>query len=275
MIKVIATDLDGTLLKDGTKHSLICKENKHFIKNFYGDIVLVSGRNPKFCANICSYLKIQHNFVALNGAIIVKNGSIIYSQSMKKTILANLLNYLNNNYTNFEFIIFDKYDDITVYTAYDIKETKKKYRKLHHQRGKLQDITRINNDLVNIYLNETSIDIYKVLIYADFEMYDVGNRLKELYGEHFSFCITDHSIEISPIGVNKGDALKYLISTTNVKNDEVYVVGDSENDIPMFEKFKNSFYVNNGNTSAKIKAKHIINSFDELENHTKMKDNFL
>lgn len=275
MIKVIATDLDGTLLDSKAKYSLINKENKKFIKDFYGDIVLVSGRSPKFCAKVCSCLNIQHNFVALNGAVIVKNGSIIYAQSMKKTILSNLLNYLNENYTNFEFIIFDKYDDITVYTAYDIKETKKKYKKLRHQRGKLQDITKINNKLVDIYLNETNIDIYKVLIYADFQMDDVGQHLKEKYGEHFSFCITDHSIEISPFGVNKGEALQYLISTTKVKSDEVFVVGNGINDIPMFEKFRNSFFINNKNTKAKIKAKHVINSFSDLKRFTKMNDNFL
>ena len=275
MIKVIATDLDGTLLNAKNKRALVDKENKQFIQNFYGDIVLVTGRNPKFCAKVCNCLKIQHNFVALNGGIIVKNGSIIYSQSMKKIILSNLLKYLNDNYTNFEFIIFDKYDDITIYTAYDKKETKKKYKKLHHKNGKLQDKMRIDNDLVNIYLNETNIEIYKALIYADFNMEDVGNHLKEKYGDHFSFIVSEKSIEICPKGVNKGDGLQYLISTTKVKNNEVFVVGDSINDIPMFEKFNNSFFINSGNTAVKVKAKHVLNKFSELSSFTKMNDNFL
>lgn len=275
MIKVIATDLDGTLLNPKNKHALVDKKNKKFIKSFYGDTVLVTGRNPKFCAKVCNCLGIQHNFVALNGAIIVKNGSIIYSQSMKKIILANLLQYLNDNYTDFEFIIFDKYDDITIYTAYDKKETKRKYKKLRHKNGKLQDIMKINNDLVNVYLNETNIDIYKTLIYADFNMEDVGSHLEKKYGDHFSFIISDHSIEICPKGVNKGDGLQYLLSTTKVKNDEVFVVGDSVNDISMFEKFKNSFFINSGNIAAKVKANHVINNFSELSNFTKMNDNFL
>jgi hydroxymethylpyrimidine pyrophosphatase-like HAD family hydrolase len=72
MVKVIATDLDGTLLKPKRKFTLVEKENRKFIKNFYGDIVLNSGRQAKFCAKICNNLKIDHNFIALNGAIIVK-----------------------------------------------------------------------------------------------------------------------------------------------------------------------------------------------------------
>ena len=79
MVRVIATDLDGTLLTPRKKFTLVAKENKDYLKNFYGDIVLVSGRNPRFCAKICNCLKIHHNFVALNGALIVKNGNVIYS----------------------------------------------------------------------------------------------------------------------------------------------------------------------------------------------------
>ena len=56
------------------------KENKKFIKDFYGDVVLVSGRSPKFCAKICNCLHIHHNFISLNGAIIVKEGKVIYLQ---------------------------------------------------------------------------------------------------------------------------------------------------------------------------------------------------
>ena len=85
MKKILLFDLDGTLLKPKRKFSLVEKENRKFIKEFYGDIVLNSGRSPKFCAKICNKLKIEHNFISLNGAIIVKNGNVIYRQSMKKT----------------------------------------------------------------------------------------------------------------------------------------------------------------------------------------------
>lgn len=272
MVKVIATDLDGTLLKPKKKFSLIDKENCNYIKNFYGDVVINSGRRAKFCAKICNKLKIEHNFIALNGAIIVKNGQVIYTQSMKKTIINNMLNLLEEYYNNFEFLIYDKYDKITCYTPKKKIDVKLKYFKNFFRLGRLCEKIKINNKLVKKYLNDNT-EIYKVLIYFD-NVEDMVNILKEKYDEHFEFYISDHSIEISPKGISKGNALKYLIETTKVKSNEVYVVGDSENDVSMFDKFENSFLILNKDNHLKIKTKYKIEKFSDLEKYTKLNKNF-
>lgn len=272
MVKVIATDLDGTLLKPKRKFSLVEKENKQFIRNFYGDIVLNSGRMPKFCAKICNILKIEHNFIALNGAIIVKNGEVIYRQSIKKTILNNLLDFLDEYYSNYEFLIFDKYDKITCYSPAKKSIVRKKYFKSRLKNGRLTEKITINNFKVKQYLTDNT-EIYKALIYFE-NPEDMGNLLKEKFGKHFEFYISDHSIEISPLGVNKGLALKYLIDTTSVKNEEVYVVGDGVNDITMFDLFPNSFVISASNSQLKLSAKHTINKFSDLKEYTKLNENF-
>jgi len=207
MVRVIATDLDGTLLKPKKKFSLVEKENKKFIKNFYGDIVLNSGRTPKFCAKICNKLKIEHNFIALNGAVIVKNGNVIYRQSLKKTVLNNLLEFLDEYYNDYEFLIFDKYDKITCYSPKKKSTIKRKLFKSHLKNGRLCEKISVSNKKAKLYLNDTT-ELYKALIYTK-NPEDMGNLLKEKYNEHFEFYIGDHSIEISPFGINKGEALKY------------------------------------------------------------------
>lgn len=273
MIKVIATDLDGTLLAPKKKRSLIDKENKKFVKNFYGDIVLVSGRNPIFCAKICNKLKIQHNFISLNGAVIVKNGIAIYRQSMKKTALLELVEFLESYYSNFEILIFDKYDNITSYSPMKKRIIKKKHKKHARKNGKLHNKIIISNKKSIKLLND-STDIYKIILYSD-NIDDMSILLKEKYNEHFSFFESGHSIEICPIGVNKGAALKYLINTTKVKESEVYVVGDSANDIPMFDMFENSFIMNSAPDYVKIHTKYSLDKFSDLNKYTKMNDNFL
>lgn len=271
MVRVIATDLDGTLLKPIKRISLVEKANRKFIKEFYGDIVLNSGRSPKFCEKICNNLKIEHNFIALNGSIIVKNGTTIYSQSMKKTILNNLLKFLEENYDNYEFLIFDKYDKITCYTPSKLR-VKAKYF-LHKIKNKrLCDKITVNNSKAKKYLNDKT-EIYKAIIYHE-NTEDMASLLKEKYKEHFEFYVSKHSIEISPIGVSKGNSLKYLIDTTNVKYDEVYVVGDSVNDASMFNLFSNSFLVLNKENHLKTKTKYKIDKFSDLKKYTELNNNF-
>lgn len=272
MVRVIATDLDGTLLKPERKFTLVDKEYKKFIKRFYGDIVLNSGRTPRFCAKICNKLKIEHNFIALNGAVIVKNGNVIYNQSIKKTVLNNLLELLEEYYDDFEFIIFDKYDTLTCFSPKKETQVKRKYFRYHLKNGKLCEKIKVSNKKVKQYLQDNTV-VYKALIYSK-NIDDMGNLLKQKFKDHFELYIGDHSIEISPIGTNKGSALKYLIDTTTVKKDEVFVVGDGVNDIPMFELYPNSFLINSDNTHLKLNVKYVIDKFSDLEEYTKLNDNF-
>lgn len=273
MIRVIATDLDGTLLKPKKRFTLIEKNNKKYIKDFYGDIVLVSGRDPKFCAKICNALKIDHNFVSLNGAVIVKKGKIVYKQSMKNTILLYLLEYLEENYDNYEFVIFDKYDKITCASNIKRFSLKKKYLKHFINNVKLHQNISISNKKVERSL-KSNIDIYKAIIYIKDGLFEIEAQLRKRFGEHFEFFTGDHSIEISPKGVSKGSALKYLIDSTKVKYNEVIVVGDDSNDISMFEIFPNSFAMNHAPYELKAKAKHTISKFNDLEKYTRMNKNF-
>jgi len=68
--------------------------------------------------------------------------------------------------------------------------------------------------------------------------------------------------------------LKYLIDTTKVKYNEVFVVGDGNNDLSMFELFSNSFAIEDSSNKLKIKAKHTIKKFSDIEKYTKLNDNF-
>lgn len=272
MFKVIATDLDGTLLEPKRKFSLVDKENKACIKNFYGDTVLVSGRSPKFCAKVCNCLKIHHNFIALNGAVIVKEGNIIYTQSMKKTGLSFLLEFLNSYYAEFELIIFDKYDRIMCYSPLSKSKIKRKHLKHKLKYVRLHDKIIVSNEKVMKVLND-STEIYKAIIYSK-NCDDMYNLISKEFKGHFSFFPTKNSIEISPMGVSKGSALQYLINTTKLNNDDVLVVGDSSNDISMFEIFKNSFVMDKAENYIKVKAKNVINKFSELRTVTTVNNNF-
>jgi Cof subfamily protein (haloacid dehalogenase superfamily) len=272
MVKVIATDLDGTLLDTNSKFSLINKESKQFIKDFYGDIVIVSGRSPKFCAKICDSLKIHHNFIALNGAIIVKEGGVIYRQSMKKIAANAMIEFIDSYYTNYEILIFDKYDKIYSYSP--IKKAKLKFEHFKHsiKNIKQNDKIIVNNKKAKKLLNSQT-DIYKMIIYST-NCEDMFSLLKKEFKDYFNFFLTNHSIEIAPFGISKGDSLQYLINTTKLKNEDIIVVGDSSNDISLFQKFENSFAMESADTYTKSFAQKSISKFSDLRKYTKLNNNF-
>jgi len=97
--------------------------------------------------------------------------------------------------------------------------------------------------------------------------------LKEKFNDHFTFFYKKNAIEIVPVGINKGKALQYLISTNNIEEKDVFVVGDGPNDIPMFELFENSFAMIPCDNRLKRLAKHTINKFSDLKEYTKLDNN--
>ena len=67
----------------------------------------------------------------------------------------------------------------------------------------------------------------------------------------------------------KKELIKQLLDVCNINYDEVAVVGDSGNDIPLFENFENSFVMAQAPEEVKQKAKVRLKSFNDLSNYIK------
>ncbi|NLB49066.1 MAG: HAD hydrolase family protein [Erysipelotrichia bacterium] len=73
-------------------------------------------------------------------------------------------------------------------------------------------------------------------------------------------------IELTPRGCTKGNGVEKYCQIMNIDHNNVYVVGDSGNDISMFEKFyERSYCMRRGHPSARKYAKHIISRVYKLE----------
>jgi sucrose-phosphate synthase len=70
--------------------------------------------------------------------------------------------------------------------------------------------------------------------------------------------IASHGVylDILPEKCDKGEAALYLTARLNIKNDNVLVAGDSENDIDLFMKFKHGIIVGNAFDSMKKALKN-------------------
>jgi len=86
---------------------------------------------------------------------------------------------------------------------------------------------------------------------------------------------TSIGLEITSIKANKAITLKEYIKLNNIKEDEVAIVGDSENDIPLFDNFNNSFAMANGDERVLKLAKHIVNKVSDIRPFVLDKDNKL
>ena len=102
MIKMIATDLDGTLLYPKKKILLINKLNKKFLSQYTKDgyhLVLVSGRNISIAKRMERKFQSRVDMIGCNGAIIYLNDKIFSEKPLDKDKITKLYedNLLNIN----------------------------------------------------------------------------------------------------------------------------------------------------------------------------------
>ena len=77
---------------------------------------------------------------------------------------------------------------------------------------------------------------------------------------------SNNAIEITNIQCSKGNAILKYICIKGISKEDVYVVGDSGNDISMFKEFKeNSFCMSHAHRVVKKYSNNIIDKFVDLK----------
>lgn len=93
------------------------------------------------------------------------------------------------------------------------------------------------------------------------------NRLYKFLEKHQDSLINapcdKNLIEITKQGVNKGSAVHWLAQYLGVEDDEVAVYGDGGNDIHMLAHFDHSYAPKTANDEAKFAANNLIGSYTE------------
>jgi hypothetical protein len=75
-----------------------------------------------------------------------------------------------------------------------------------------------------------------------------------------SFVSSKYTLDITNADNSKGKAIKQICLKDNISLDEVAVIGDSHNDISMFEITKHSYAMNEADDEVKRKALNVVNN---------------
>ena len=97
----------------------------------------------------------------------------------------------------------------------------------------------------------------------------ISKELNKEFREEFPEIESSWTIkvnELTPKGCTKGNGVERYSELMNIDKKDVYVVGDSGNDITMFEKFyEHSYCMKRGHPSVRKYAKHTISRVYKLE----------
>ncbi|WP_019638504.1 Cof-type HAD-IIB family hydrolase [Paenibacillus fonticola] len=244
-MKLIAIDLDGTLL---TAESNPSKEGLDTIQNILSanrhKVTICTGR-ARFDVRGIIGDEINIPIISSNGAAVHdENGQLLRETPIPHQVAAEAINYLMKQNVYFEIFCPEE-----IYTSFggesklqaelDILTSANPHMdKVTLWRGAVIQFKQFGicqiNDPREVLAK--GIPIYKLLIFT----YDESKL--SLLNEHFSqqnsihtTAAARHTLEIISTDTDKGSALQFLASYYNVDMVDTIVIGDSYNDISMFQ----------------------------------------
>ena len=267
MIKLIASDMDGTLLNHNHK---IPKENVELInyaKNQGIEFIVATGRAYYEALPALNEENINCDVISFNGGIVYdKNGNIISITPM----LPKDLYYTIEILKSFD-ISYQLYTKNTIYTtsietdinAYiDLIRSNGYEPDVEHLRAEAQQklevgyITEVEN--IELYLNEKENPPIKIIAISN-DISKLENAAK-LLSENTSISVTSsgaNNIEIMHKNATKGTALKEIAKIYGINLENAVAIGDNLNDQAMLDIVGYSVAMKNGNIKLKEQAKYV------------------
>lgn len=272
MIKLIVSDMDGTLLNSNHQ---ISKENLEAIRKAEEKGVhfaIATGRAYSDVKPLLEENNLKCECILSNGAEYRdENGNILEEVAIEKDSARKIINMIQKDglsveiYTDDGFYTIDTEEDSLRETARRIQtfnpgtsfEDALEQAKIHPHFVNLHYI----NDVEEFLNSDVKIAKF-VAFYEDEETtLKVKKILEDIEGIAISSTFT-RNIEINNKQAQKGLILAKVIEKLGLKKEEVIVLGDSYNDISLFTEFPISFAMENAVPEIKDLAKHITDTND-------------
>lgn len=272
MPKLLATDLDGTLLYPAGIKRCIPKKNAEFLRDWIDSgnrVVCISSRTLSFLPQLEAEVGRPLDFIGASSGQISIKGEVVKNYSFDNKILKQVVDELNAKYNPFVFIVST--NDIPFCIRANISKNKwvawfyRTYWKLQFARKEryVLDETTFNKEV-------ESGDVYKVMVFFGFgkkNMKLAKEATKEIR-EKYNVIEASWSkmvIELTPKDCHKAKGLKEYCEHEKFLPNDIYVVGDSGNDITMFKDYyEQSYCLKHGHPSVRKYAKHIIRRVYDL-----------
>lgn len=250
MYKLVAVDLDGTLLNS---YGEVSEKNRQSIKRALEknvEIVLSSGRPIMSVKNLANELGCNNYIICGNGAILydIQKEEIIYDKFLEKNKVLQIIKICEENSIYYN-----------VYTTHTILTKSLNYNVLFYNK---ENVNKPENRKTNItviddiynyveeredesYLKITICDNDKIIFGSiirklrnikDVDVLDVAHMSRKMIKDGTkNVPIEYYYTEITNTDVDKWNAIQKLIEKLNISKEEVIAIGDNINDKKMVE----------------------------------------
>ena len=221
MIKLVATDIDGTILIPEGDFTQGVKDCIKSLCNRGIKVVLVTGRMNAAAKRIASDLGLTTPVVSYQGGLVVDGDKTLYERYLTEEQTERVLAWAKG-----ENIHINLYNDDILYSESECYEVKRYCNNLHTQ-YEIKSFCDIKKNKINKLL---AID------YNHPEKIDkLEKELPKMFPDLYIVKSTPYFLEFSNKEASKSCAVKFLQEYWGVNQEETLCIGDQNNDIELLK----------------------------------------
>jgi len=267
ILKLIVSDLDGTLLNRSREISQENLAALHAAQENGIEIAIASGRNYGNVLDLCRRADLKAHIISNNGSFVHdKEGKQLIAIGMDKQHMKTALEWLDNHHYFYnistdkevfypanveEILLSDFQTAASINELITIDMVKEKINRIVSQEGArfMENFAEILDQNLT-FGNISSITFNKEKL----------SKGKEYFKDFQDLALTisgDDIFEMIPPSASKGNALEILSKSLCIPLQEIMAVGDHYNDISMLEKVGYSVAMGNAEEDVKKICKYI------------------
>lgn len=254
MIKLFISDLDHTLLNDHKQVEPNVQEAIQQMIETGVDIGLASGRVDEEIKQIGQrYLNYACHRISENGVfVITANGEKLFSTAMPHEIALQIVEKARS----YPFLpIFNVNNQCHV-----VKKTKEIIEYEESTKIMINETPDLLDQLSQTYTLTKISFVGELPLLKQFE----HSLQKEYTGKVNFYISSPNCFDVVPLHTSKGAGLKMLMDHLGLQPEEVACVGDSYNDLSLFQITKHSFAMKHGEKQVRDSANHTVESVSEV-----------
>ncbi len=252
MYKLIAVDLDGTMLNS---YGEVTENTKRVLKQTKqkgAEVVIASGRSIDSIKYIASEIDSSKYMIAGNGAIVYdrSQNKILYEKYIPKNKALDIIQICEENsiyyniYTNKTIIADGLRYNVLYYYKENLKKEDQKKTHITLVENIENYIKEMNEDekIMKIFICDKNKTVFNSIVrkfsaIEDIDILDVSHMARKVIKQGTEdIPIEYYYTEISMKDVDKWYALEFLIKKLGIQKEEVMAIGDNINDRKMIEE---------------------------------------
>lgn len=242
MIKLIATDIDGTLVADGGNqvnpelYDVILKLRQKGIQ-----FAAASGRQWASIEALFEPVKEKIFYLADNGAYVGCHGRNLFLNTIERQLVMDMLEDIRNTP---ELDVMVSGPDVVYMDTGDQAFIKWIVDGYKFRVKQVDDIAMVEDEFI------------KISAYKEHGVQEASKKLREKYSGLLKMTISgDMWMDCMAPGVCKGQAIATLQESLHIKPEETMAFGDQLNDLEMLGRAYYSFAVGNARSEVKAAAR--------------------